>query len=406
MLRVTSLGHLVCHFNMLVFPALVLPLSQGMGLKLAEVLELSFWMYLLFGLTALPWGYLADRFGGKPLLALFFCGSCLSALGACVFAWQPVTLSLFLAGLGLFAGIYHPAALGLISTRAERVSIAMGINGMWGNVGLALAPLAAGLVNWFWGVKAAFGMIALVNLIGLAALLFLPFSFPEKPKETMEQTNGSGIPWPFVIMLMAMTLSGMAYRGTTLMMPAFFELKGQAWLMEFSFFKDVSGNLLATLLSSFIYLFGMAAQIAGGMAGERFETKKAYFSFHALAAPCALLSGLVWEGLSGVLVMLYVFFLLGMQPVENTLIGRYTPARLRHAAFGLKFVLVFGVGSLAVGLMGYVEASYGVQAAFPVLGLISFMVVMIVLSLLRKRKPSQNAAPEKAQKAESPEVQV
>ena len=378
MLRVTSLGHLICHFNMLVFPALVLPLSHGMGLKLAQVLDLSFWMYLLFGLTALPWGYLADRFGGKPLLSLFFLGSSLSALGACFFVWQPMMLSLFLAGLGLFAGIYHPAALGLISTRAERVSMAMGINGMWGNLGLALAPLAAGLVNWLWGVKAAFALIALVNFFGLVVLLFLPFSFGDKPKEAMSEENGKGIPWPFVIMLLAMTLSGMAYRGTTLMMPAFFELKGQAWLMEFSLFKGLSGNLLATLLSSFIYLAGMAAQIAGGMVGERFESKKAYFTFHAIAAPCALLSGLVWGSLSGLMVMLYVFFLLGMQPIENTLIGRYTPARLRHAAFGLKFVLVFGVGSLAVSLMGYVEGAYGVEAAFPVLGLISMMVVLIV----------------------------
>ena len=57
---------------MLVFPALVLPLAARLGIGMAQVLSLSFWMYLLFGLTALFWGIIADRFGAKRLLFLFF----------------------------------------------------------------------------------------------------------------------------------------------------------------------------------------------------------------------------------------------------------------------------------------------------------------------------------------------
>ncbi len=55
---------------MLVFPAVLLPLSAKLNLAMTETLGLSFMMYLLFGLTALPWGLLADRFGPRPLLAL------------------------------------------------------------------------------------------------------------------------------------------------------------------------------------------------------------------------------------------------------------------------------------------------------------------------------------------------
>ncbi|MEJ2730948.1 MAG: hypothetical protein P8185_21000 [Deltaproteobacteria bacterium] len=64
----TCYGHFMSHFNMLVFPALVLPLTARLGLGMAQVLELSFWMYLLFGLTALFWGLVADRFGARRLL--------------------------------------------------------------------------------------------------------------------------------------------------------------------------------------------------------------------------------------------------------------------------------------------------------------------------------------------------
>ena len=67
---------------MLVFPALVLPLTEKYGMGLVPVLALSFWMYLLFGVTALPWGLLSDRFGAKPLLLIFYTGAGFCGLAA------------------------------------------------------------------------------------------------------------------------------------------------------------------------------------------------------------------------------------------------------------------------------------------------------------------------------------
>ncbi len=50
---------------MLVFPAIVLPLTKRLDMEMSGVLGISFWMYLLFGCTALPWGMIADRWGGN-----------------------------------------------------------------------------------------------------------------------------------------------------------------------------------------------------------------------------------------------------------------------------------------------------------------------------------------------------
>ena len=124
-LTITCFGHFMSHFNMLAFPALVLPLAGRMGLDVAQILELSFWMYLLFGITALPWGMAADRIGAGPLMRLYFLGAGLSSLGAAIWIDSPHGLALALAGLGLFSGIYHPAGLGLISKGIERVSMAI-----------------------------------------------------------------------------------------------------------------------------------------------------------------------------------------------------------------------------------------------------------------------------------------
>ena len=140
-LMVTCYGHFLSHFNMLAFPAILLPLASRLEMPMAGVLGLSFWMYMLFGLTALPWGLVADRWKASPLMILFFSGSGVCGLIAAVTMDYPVALSISLAGIGLFSGIYHPAGLGLISKEIRRVSVGMGYNGMFGNLGLATAPL-------------------------------------------------------------------------------------------------------------------------------------------------------------------------------------------------------------------------------------------------------------------------
>ncbi len=64
-------GHFMSHYNMLAFPAVVLPLSVHLGKDMMDVVGISFLMYLLFGVTALPWGVGADRWGAKPFFFFF-----------------------------------------------------------------------------------------------------------------------------------------------------------------------------------------------------------------------------------------------------------------------------------------------------------------------------------------------
>ena len=81
-LSVTCYGHFLCHFNMLVFPAILLPLSGLLQMSMADTLNLAFFMYLLMGLSAPLWGYMADKIGAIPLLALFYIGAGCSGLMA------------------------------------------------------------------------------------------------------------------------------------------------------------------------------------------------------------------------------------------------------------------------------------------------------------------------------------
>ena len=209
-----------------------------------------------------------------------------------------------------------------------------------------------------------------------------------KPRPRKKTGASDGIV-PFLILLVAMMLGGVAYRGATVITPAFFELNGQGILEFLARFWEggVSANLAAAGLTSFIYLIGILGQFSGGVAGEKYDAGKAYLFFHALTLPPILLMGLAgnWTlvGLSAV----YFFFLLGMQPVENTLVARLTPRRFHHSAFGAKFVFTFGVGSLAVKMVGTIEHNWGIVAVFPALGAVSAVLVLTIILLRAKTGP-------------------
>jgi MFS transporter, FSR family, fosmidomycin resistance protein len=386
-LLTTCYGHFMSHFNMLVFPALVLPLAGQLKMDMAFVLDLSFWMYCLFGVTALPWGMIADRWGAKRLFLLYYLGAGLSGLAASMLIDNPAGLSIALAALGLFSGIYHPIGLGMISKEIKRVSLGMGYNGMFGNLGLATAPLLTGLLNWLWGPQAAYLALGALNLLGVGLMSILP-PVGDHRSDKKESDEDNGLLGAFLILLVAMMLGGIVYRGATVILPAYFELKNQAIFQWFSSMAGVglSKNLVATTVTSFIYIVGMLGQYTGGRVAERFDLRFCYLVFHALTIPAAALMALAVDLPLVALAMMYFFFLLGMQPIENTLVAKFTPRKFHHSAFGSKFVLTFGVGALAVKMIKVIETAFGIETVFYALAIISTVLVGVILMLIRKTR--------------------
>lgn len=378
------------HFNMLVFPAIVLPLTKRLDMEMAGVLSISFWMYLLFGCTALPWGMIADRWGGKTLMRIYYAGAGLSGLAAAMWIDSTMGLTIALAALGLFSGIYHPTGLGLISKEINRVSVGMGINGMFGNLGLATAPLLTGVVNWFWGPKLAYLFLGSLNIFGLLLLAIFPIYTSEHSGVT-EKKESNGLLWAFVVLLAAMMLGGLAYRAATVILPAYFELKNQAFVMWLSGLVqgDLSQNLVATSVTSLIFIIGMLGQYSGGWFAERFDPRYGYLIFFGITALPGVLMAFSGNWILIGLALLYFFFLLGMQPIENTLVAKYTPRRFHHSAFGTKFVLTFGVGALAVKIVAAIETRLYIEAVFIFIGAISVLAIGVILVLIFKTQSRQ-----------------
>ena len=380
----TCFGHFMSHFNMLMFPALVLPLMGMYDMDLGHVLALSFWMYLFFGVTALPWGLVSDRIGARPLLLLFYTGAGLCGLAAGFFIDSPKTFSLCLAGVGVFSGIYHPAGLGLISRGIGKMSMALGYNGMAGNAGLAAAPILAGVINHFYGIQTAFIFLGCLNFTGMVIMLLLPVIEPERNEKT-ESQGSMRLMLSFAVLCICMMLGGVAYRSVTVILPAYLELGNPALLDLISRlpWMPASRNVAATALSSSVFLVGMFGQFLGGVAAERFEPRRGFLVFHVLALPMALAMAYTTDVSLLLITMGYMLFLLGMQPIENTLVAKLTPDKVRDSAYGTKFILTFGMGSFAVYFVGWVKEAWSLPAVFVALAIVSIATVLSILLLIR-----------------------
>src|ERR687897_206575 len=160
-----NLAHAYDHFFLLILPTAVLALAPAWGMSYGEALALGTAAFVMFGLGTLPAGWLGDRWSRTHLMSIFFVGIGLASILVGL-AHGPLALTLGLGLLGLFASIYHPVGTALVVQNALRTGQSLGVNGVFGNLGVAAAGLVTGLITDFLGWRAAFllpGVIAVLT---------------------------------------------------------------------------------------------------------------------------------------------------------------------------------------------------------------------------------------------------
>jgi MFS family permease len=384
-LLLTCSTHFMSHMFILVFPAVAIPLVKTLGLPLEEVVKISFLMYLLYGLCALPVGFAVDKWQAKGMLVIgqmaMGAGLMLSGLYP-----NPSVMPFTLALVGIGASIYHPSGLALISRTVRKRGYALGINGVFGNLGIASAPLFTGILTWISSWQWTFILLGATSI--LVGFILSALKIDETPKvETTRPAGGNHNYFSiFIILCLAMIFGGLSYRGNMLLLPAYIELKTTFFLhlIELLFFIKTQGTatLAATVLTSLIFLTGIFGQMTGGRLADRKDLRYAYIFMHACAAPFLLAMAFVSDYLLAFCAASYIFFSLGMQPIENSLIASFTPARWRSTSYAVKFIMNFGIGSCVVYLIGAVKRSYSLETVYIFLFGIAFLLVLSTVALL------------------------
>lgn len=177
-----NVAHFVDHYVLLIFPTVVIGMQSEFGRSYAELIVLSTACFVAFGLFSLPAGWIGDHWSRRNMIAIFFFGSAAS-LAVAGMSPNLIVLAVALFVLGVFAAIYHPLGVTVLLANSKNRGRDIATNGVFGNLGVALAPGITGIVASFLGWRAAFILPAIVCAALGVAYLALTSDEKEKPAE-------------------------------------------------------------------------------------------------------------------------------------------------------------------------------------------------------------------------------
>jgi MFS family permease len=348
-----NLAHAYDHFFMLIFPTAVLALAPGWGMSYGEALALGTAAFVMFAAGTLPSGWLGDRWSRPHMMTIFFIGIGVSAVITGL-ATGPITLAIGLGLVGLFASIYHPVGTALVVQSATRSGRALGINGVYGNMGVAGAALITGALTEFLGWRAAFVLPGLLSII--TGLLFVravrsaDLAPAESSTKAVAKAARPGQIRVFMVVGIGALLGGIVFNGTTIALPKVFEAR----------LTDLADSVaMIGLLVSIVFAIAAFAQIGVGNLLDRFGARAVLPLIVAPQAVFLALAAQAW-GWSALLVAMPMMLLVfGQIPIGAWLVGHYTAARWQSRVFALTYVLSLGVSAVVVPLLAWLHERTG-----------------------------------------------
>jgi MFS family permease len=360
-------AHSFTHYSLLILATAVLAMvaqePTTFGNEYGPILALGTAMFVIYGLGALPMGWLAAKFGRKALMSAFFLGGGIS-MAMCGLAPSPFWLAAALGLMGAFSAIYHPIGTAIVAEAGgDRVGRAMGINGVFGNLGVALAPVVTAFLAASLGWRWAFILPGLVCVvIGLFYLREPAFD----AKKAGVQTRPFPVIPPAIVrravisLLAIATASGLVFNAYTLLIPK---------LMEERLAHSPELLPVVGLLAFLATICGGVAQYTVGQLIDR-NTLKSVFMPLALVQVPGLLA---LSFLDGWLVLpvagMVAAAIFGQVTVNETMTARYVAPELRAKLYSIRFTVGFLGAALASPLVGFLHDATG-----------SLAVAMVVLA--------------------------
>ena len=354
-LAFVNVSHFLNHVIMLIYTTVALTLVDVWSISYGELFKLFFIGSMLYGIAALPAGWLGDRWSSWGMMAIYMVGTGIATFFT-GFANSPNQIAIGLGVIGVFAAIYHPVGTNFVVQHAVNRAKDLGFNGAFGTVGLAAAAFIAAGLTQLWGWRAAFFVHgAACFLLGVGFILFTKNSIKGSDEEASAVTES---PVPINLARLALGLMaitalsvGLITQAYTSGLPKVFDDTMRSIVTVFSLDRE-GGLTMSSGLVTLVILVGAVGQIVGGNLASRFSPKVVYISMFAIMIPLALLASQM-NGLGLVLVAcLMMLVITGCLPAENCIIVKFCPEKWRARVFSAKFVIALGGGSFAILVVG------------------------------------------------------
>ena len=315
------------------------------------------------------------------MMIVFFLGLGISAV-LTGFARTPLEIAVGLFFIGVFAAIYHPVGITMVvEARPVKTGVALGINGVWGNMGVASAAIIAGVLIDVSSWRAAFvvpGIAAIATGFAYAVLC------RARSVAGIKQAGGAKraesvldkrvLVTIFAIIALTTTLGSFIFQSMTFALPKILEERLSG---VYDSATAIGGSAFA------VFAIASMAQILIGHLVDRHSIRTVFAFVAGLQIPAYMLA----VGLSGLPVLVgavaFMLLIFGQIPINDALLSRITTPQYRSRIYGIKFVLSFSVAAAAIPLVALLHETTGFDGMFVAMAAVAAVIFLCVLALPR-----------------------
>jgi len=378
-----NFAHALDHLFLLIFATAVGAIATDFGFaQWEDLMPYGAGAFFLFGLGSLPAGRLGDLWGRRQMMIAFFFGTGSSALLiACTRnAWQ---LAAALTVMGAFAAIYHPVGIPMLVQGAQRPGAIIGLNGLWGNLGVAAAAVLTGVLVQQAGWRTAFVVPGFVCII--AGVVFARIA-PREAEPPSKRAHTAAV--RLAPNLLARVFAVMTAAAASASLLFNFSTNGNGQLLADRMHDIVQNPALLGALLAAVYAIASLAQLLVGRLIDRMPFKRLYLGIVIAQIPVLLLAMHAQGWALYALLVLTMVLIFGAIPFTDAMIVRYVDDRLRSRVAGMRLAISFGISSIAVWLLGPMVKAGGFAVLFAVMAAAALCTALMVAWL-----PNERAAP-------------
>ncbi len=404
-----NIGHFLDHLFTLIFATVAaLALYKEWGVSYAELLAYATPGFFAFGLFSLPAGWLADKWTRDGMMSVFFVGIGGAAI-ATSFAQTPLQIGIGLFVIGMFAAIYHPVGLAIVTTKWRDTGMRIATNGVWGNLGVAAAALVTGFMIDYAGWRMAFVLPGVFSIAMGVAYATLRWDGITAERKT-EADTGAAAPAASAeykrllfrvsaIVFLTTAVASIIFQSTTFALPKIFDERLQGLAGNLAAWLDRTaageGTDVATMIGSMAFVvFAVAsmAQLIVGSLLDKYGPRRVFMAVATIQIVFFTAMPGLTEGPALAVALGFMLGAFGQIPINDFMIGKTAAGPYRARIYGVRYVVSFTVLAATLPLIGFVYHNWGFDTLFRILAAAA-VVILCAVTILPRKLPTPETVP-------------
>ena len=309
------------------------------------------------------------------MMVLFHFGIGLAAIIAS-YAQSVWHLAAAIALIGVFAAIYHPVGIAMLIKSNHKIGFRLGVNGVFGNMGVAAAPLITGMLLSFGDWRLCFTIPGLFCLVyGVIFAISLQAGDGASATKKTKPSESFAPQWRRALAALALSTAsgGFIFGAMTFVVPRYFEIS----------MTNVSTSVAVTgLLAAIVYAIASFSQIGVGWLIDRFSPKTILLYISAGQVVFIFLAATYTDLALFAVMLMAMCFVFGQIPITDTILSRYVPDDWRGKVLSIKFLLNLSIGASVLPICSlFLQTGSTMAHLFNLMSIVAILVMLAAFIL-------------------------